>query len=109
CLAGCIIARHAKNESPDKNMTAEEFGTKLYWKFNALDELRRGNVNDFLYSLYGYNDKKTSRVLAKVFGKDYVMPWHRGGVDSWDTYGSNRRAFLRRLRWIARKFKAAGY
>ena len=102
CLAGCTIARHSGKTSIE-DMVPGSFDSVTNNKLRALDRLGSNMIGDGVNMFYEHDQIKTNNVMRATFNDlDFRLPDHYH-------YDSDRLKFLKNMRWLVRKFKAAGY
>lgn len=99
CLGGCTIVGQGISD-PTRGIFPNEFPIVTENKLRALDRLRQNMINKAVRLIY--KDKADNVMRATFNSLDFMLPNH-------PTYKRDRLKFLRNLRWLARKFKAAGY
>jgi len=98
CLAGCVIVEQKMCASTVK-VAPGHFNEG--YKLRALDRLRSNMIHEAVSLFYG--GKNIDNIMRVTFNDlEFKLP-------NRCNYVINRRKFLRTLRWLARKFKAAGY
>ncbi|KKL08211.1 hypothetical protein LCGC14_2578130 [marine sediment metagenome] len=112
CFAGSIMARRTKEAGHRTCLTNSSFSADDSNKFIALDSFRRGDIRDGLrrivpreFYVKGEGGVWIDSVMLKTFGNDH---WNWGDF-VYASYNNDRRQFIRCMRFLIRKFKAAGY